>query len=248
MPICFRSSTLAYTPVSLWLPDAKSDQYKTLVERIKQFGPHGVGAVLWHQGESDSLAGTTAEEYRYHLTQVVRSVPKDVGYDVDWFVAEASFVSAGASKEQQDRVAAGQTLLWESKIVFPGPNTDDLLGNEYRFDGVHFTVKGLRTHAQRWLEAIACQYGKTSAATQPAFGVERFEGRYFCGQGDVEYLQLLDISKRMFEPDPEFQNLSMFYQPPAWNGFVEGPTWGAWWIQNSYGPTYCSCPCWRSRM
>ena len=29
---------------------------------------------------------------------------------------------------------------------------------------------------------------------------------------------------------------------PAWNGFVEGPTWGAWWIQNSYGPTYCAMP------
>jgi len=29
---------------------------------------------------------------------------------------------------------------------------------------------------------------------------------------------------------------------PAWNGFVEGPTWGAWWIQNSYGTTYCALP------
>jgi hypothetical protein len=29
---------------------------------------------------------------------------------------------------------------------------------------------------------------------------------------------------------------------PVWNGFVEGPTWGAWWIQNSYGPTYCALP------
>jgi hypothetical protein len=29
---------------------------------------------------------------------------------------------------------------------------------------------------------------------------------------------------------------------PAWNGFVEGPTWGAWWIQNSFGPTYTMLP------
>jgi hypothetical protein len=33
----------------------------------------------------------------------------------------------------------------------------------------------------------------------------------------------------------------MLYSP-VWNGFVEGPTWGAWWIQNSYGPTYCALP------
>jgi hypothetical protein len=72
---------------------------------------------------------------------------------------------------------------------------------------------------------------------------ERFEGQYFSGEGDVEYLGLLDVARRMFEPDPEFQNLAMLYTP-AWNGLVEGPTWGAWWIQNSYGPTYCALPFW----
>ncbi|MCX5759299.1 MAG: hypothetical protein NTU83_12475, partial [Candidatus Hydrogenedentes bacterium] len=70
---------------------------------------------------------------------------------------------------------------------------------------------------------------------------ERFEGAYFAGDGDADYLQLLDTSYRLFYPDAEFQNISMLYTP-AWNGFVEGPTWGAWWIQNSYGPTYCALP------
>jgi len=70
-----------------------------------------------------------------------------------------------------------------------------------------------------------------------------FNGRYYSGEGDAEYLGLLDISARMMEPDPEFQNLSMLYTP-SWNGLVEGPTWGAWWIQNSYGATYCGLPFW----
>lgn len=68
-----------------------------------------------------------------------------------------------------------------------------------------------------------------------------FVGKYFRGEGDTAYLQLLDISRRMFGPDPEFQNVAMLYTP-AWNGFVEGPTWNAWWIQNSYGPSYCAAP------
>ena len=68
-----------------------------------------------------------------------------------------------------------------------------------------------------------------------------FEGTYFAGEGDVEYLALLETARRMFAPDPELQSLPMLYTP-AWNGFVEGPTWGAWWIQNSYGPTYCALP------
>ncbi|HOE67049.1 MAG TPA: hypothetical protein PLO62_11040 [Candidatus Hydrogenedentes bacterium] len=80
--------------------------------------------------------------------------------------------------------------------------------------------------------------GATSTAVSAA---EPFEGKYFSGSGDVEYLQLLDISRRMFAPDPEFQNMSMLYMP-EWNGLVEGPTWGAWWVQNSYGATYCALP------
>jgi hypothetical protein len=69
----------------------------------------------------------------------------------------------------------------------------------------------------------------------------RFEGKHYGGRGDVEYLRLLETARRMFEPDPELQNLSMLYMP-SWNGLVEGPTWDAWWIQNSYGTTYSILP------
>ena len=49
------------------------------------------------------------------------------------------------------------------------------------------------------------------------------------------------MSRRQLEPDPEFQNLAMLYEP-SWNGFYEGAPWDAWWIQNSYGPSYCAMP------
>jgi hypothetical protein len=77
-------------------------------------------------------------------------------------------------------------------------------------------------------------------AVQPA-SAARFDGRFFAGEGDGEYLELLDIAGRMHAADAEFQNLAMLYMP-AWNGLVEGPTWGAWWIQNSYGTTYAALP------
>lgn len=70
---------------------------------------------------------------------------------------------------------------------------------------------------------------------------EDFRGRFFRGAGDGEYLRLLDNARRLFAPDPEYQNLAMLYYP-AWNGLVEGPTWDAWWVQNSYGPTYAALP------
>ena len=74
-----------------------------------------------------------------------------------------------------------------------------------------------------------------------AAGAPAFEGRFYRGTGDVEYLRLLETARRMFAPDPELQNLSMLYMP-SWNGLVEGPTWDAWWIQNSYGTTYSALP------
>jgi len=69
----------------------------------------------------------------------------------------------------------------------------------------------------------------------------RFEGRHYRGAGDLEYLRLLETARRMFEPDAERQNLAMLYIT-NWNGLVEGPTWDAWWIQNSYGTTYGILP------
>ncbi len=80
-----------------------------------------------------------------------------------------------------------------------------------------------------------------TASRHPALAGPRYEGKFFSGQGDAEYLQLLDIARRLFAPDPEFQNMAMLYSP-EWNGLTEGPTWGAWWIQNSYGTTYCALP------
>src|SRR6476620_1412698 len=75
----------------------------------------------------------------------------------------------------------------------------------------------------------------------PLLAAAPFQGRHYTGTGDPEYLQHLNFSARIFQPDPQYQNLSMLYIP-LWNGLVEGPTWDAWWIQNSYGTTLAALP------
>jgi len=91
----------------------------------------------------------------------------------------------------------------------------------------------------RFLAAVV--FAASLAVQANAAGPPCFAGKHFRGCGDVEYLRLLETARRMFEPDPAFQNLSMLYTP-EWNGLVEGPTWNMWWIQNSYGTTYCALP------
>ena len=75
-----------------------------------------------------------------------------------------------------------------------------------------------------------------SGKSQPSYS-----GNWFSGKGDTTYLHLLDQAYRMTRPDPVLENLSMLYHP-GWNGFVEGPTWDAWWIQNSFGTTFTLLP------
>ncbi len=68
-----------------------------------------------------------------------------------------------------------------------------------------------------------------------------YEGRYCKGKGDIEFLRLIDRSFGFFHPNPDTPNVSMLYYPD-WDCLIEGANWIAWWIQNSYGPTYCALP------
>jgi len=70
---------------------------------------------------------------------------------------------------------------------------------------------------------------------------QEFIGKHYKGYGDIGYIKLLDIARRMLETDEQLPNLSMFYKED-WNAFTLGDYWGAWWIQNTYGASYCVIP------
>jgi hypothetical protein len=152
VPVCFRSASLNWTEVAAWLPPS-TELYKNLSSCVRVFGKDGVRAVLWHQGESDTLVKTSAETYCERIKTIVEALNKDAGYQLPWLVAKASF-HPGSQTPEQAAVAKGQQLLWTKKICCQGPVTDDLLGPEYRHDGVHFNQQGLEQHAQRWFDAL----------------------------------------------------------------------------------------------
>lgn len=98
---------------------------------------------------------------------------------------------------------------------------------------------------KQMLAKVLCSFLFLGAIYMPGYSSSEnepsFHGLHYKGKGDVEYLQLLETARRMLEPDPEYPCLPMLYMP-EWNGLVEGPTWSAWWIQNSYGTTYSALP------
>jgi len=94
------------------------------------------------------------------------------------------------------------------------------------------------------LAAVASQRQFARAGESPdnaTASPNRYEGQFCAGEGDGEFLRLIDESFAFFHPNPAVPNLTMLYKP-EWDTFVEGAGWGAWWIQNSYGFSYAATP------
>lgn len=154
VPVGFICIGVGSTPVSFWTPTGKG--YPRLKTALQRAGLRGVRAVLWHQGESDSIIGTTAEEYARMLGDAIAQSRKDAGWPVPWGIALASFHPAKeATPNRQAMIVAGQKkVIAETGNVFPGPETDRFHTQGWLCDGVHFNAEGLAAHAQGWAQAL----------------------------------------------------------------------------------------------
>ena len=132
--------------------------FNGMMHRIEQLGPHGFRALLWHQGESDAhqkpeheISGDT---YHRMLEHIILSTRKQAGWDIPWFVANASYGTPEIPSWPPVREA--QQRLWKSGIALQGPDTDTL-GSPYRQNngkGVHFSDAGLKAHGILWADAV----------------------------------------------------------------------------------------------
>jgi hypothetical protein len=144
-------------PDGLWM--SKGAAYESFLARMKALGPRGFRAVLWHQGESDAnqkdpTRTLPGDLYRKYLETMIRESRRGIGWDVPWFVAQASFHVPG--DEGSDDIRAAQASLARDGIALAGPDSDALKGDlrERNGQGVHFSGKGQRAHAAKWAEVI----------------------------------------------------------------------------------------------
>ena len=183
VPVGFLACGIGATSVREWLPrgakfpnpptiqdrvqqlpngewESKGQAFEMFTSRMRQLGPGGFRAVLWHQGESDAnqqdpTRTLPGKLYRQYLGQLIRDSCREIGWDAPWFVAQVSYHVPG--DEASPDIRAAQQSLWTDGIANEGPDTD-LLKGEYRDDngkGVHFSGKGLREHGARWAEKVA---------------------------------------------------------------------------------------------
>jgi len=127
--------------------------------RMKRLGTNGFRAMLWHQGESDAkqadpqrtLPGTL---YRQYLERLIRDSRREIGWDAPWFVAQVSYHSPEDLGSPDIREA--QKGTWDDGVALAGPDTDTLTGDmrEKNGAGIHLSAKGLRAHADLWVEKV----------------------------------------------------------------------------------------------
>ncbi len=134
--------------------------YAMLVGRMKQLEPTGFRGVLWHQGESDANQQDRSRTlpgplYEAMLARVIRATRADLGREVPWFVARATYHVPG--DESSTDIRAAQAALCRDGFAFPGPDTDALKGSlrDSGGRGVHFSGAGQRRHAEAWFASIA---------------------------------------------------------------------------------------------
>jgi len=153
VPIGIISTGVGATSVAQWQPDGL---YGRIRSALKFVGKNGARAILWHQGESDNVSGTTAEGYARLLANIIKQSWVDAGREVPWGVALAAWHPAGRPGKQAAVIAGQRAVIQNVRGVFAGPDTDEMQakGAFYRCDGVHFNERGLREHGRRWAEAI----------------------------------------------------------------------------------------------
>jgi hypothetical protein len=138
---------------------SKGEAYGAFIARIRPLGKNGFRAVLWHQGESDANQQDSSRTlegslYRDYLERLIRDARRDLGWEVPWFVAQASYHVPG--DEGSEEIRAAQSSLWRDGIALQGPDSDALKGplRENNGQGVHFSGPGLREHAAKWADQI----------------------------------------------------------------------------------------------
>jgi hypothetical protein len=157
LPIGFLCVAVGATQSGRWLPGASL--YDTrLKPAVQSFPAGGFRAILWHQGESDSIANISTNTHAARLASIIAQSRLDAGWRLPWYIAEAAFHPV-TDLSQEEPVAAGQRAAAAADpLVFLGPSTDgfhleNASGGKLA-DSVHFNAAGLADHANQWRDIL----------------------------------------------------------------------------------------------
>lgn len=162
--------------------------FARLAGLLRQLGPQGCRAVLWHQGESDANQSDPTRTlpgglYRSYMERLIAASRGEAGWEVPWFVAQVSYHTPNDPGSPEIREA--QAALWGAGIALEGPDSDRLTGDlrDSGGAGIHFSGKGLREHGTKWAEKVAPWLeGRLAMGEKGADGGTRLSRAAFSGR------------------------------------------------------------------
>lgn len=161
VPVAVVSVGYAGTSSAHWQKGDARGLYPRLIAGTQALSGCSFRAVLWHQGENDSIDRVTTGTYVARMRALLQSFRADTGCRTQpWIVAQAAWVPLGlfpsASEDSIAAIAAAQRMLWTQEPGFAqGPNTDQWTTSPgLRFDQVHFSATGLGLHGRAWRDRV----------------------------------------------------------------------------------------------
>lgn len=149
--VVFANVAVGGTAISQWIPG--TENYRRVVQTIRELHESGfeISRVLWHQGESDAALGTTKADYMEQFERILAGL-RSVNVEAPVYVSQATWCFGRSST---DIAAAQKTLVDWVHGTRAGPNTDALRAAEYRYDGCHFSDRGVDAAARLWFRALS---------------------------------------------------------------------------------------------
>ena len=139
------------TPIAAWTPGSVMYQQSLAAVLESQRLNIPITHVLWHQGESDCppFRQTSAASYQAAF-QAYAAALRNNGVSAPIFVAWATRYA----EQTTPSIRAAQASLADERLgVFAGPDLD-AISTGRRYDGVHFTGRGLDDVAGLWLNSL----------------------------------------------------------------------------------------------
>ncbi len=136
---------------------AEGECGRYLEETLRDLAAHNIRFthILWHQGEQDNLQCTGHAEYTAQMNRLLALI-RGYGQDAPMYVSLASYQPHNFSRSfVSEEVRQGQAdFINTNSGVLLGPDTDTLVSNRDRYDGVHFSDEGLDLFAGLWFNAL----------------------------------------------------------------------------------------------
>lgn len=153
VPVGFICVGMGGASVQQWLPGGT--YYSRLTQAFAAVDVNGARAILWHQGEADTMAGTSTANYVQQLNTLINQSRTDAGYAIAWGIAHASWIGS-AYAANQPAIRDGQSIvISQGTAIFMGADTDTYIGLDCRLsDTVHMNETGQKRHALLWAEAL----------------------------------------------------------------------------------------------